>query len=165
MWQFHLCWHCHCPDIYDSILSICTFSFVCCICCLPSAFVFCFLQNETNHRFTNVRRSKLVLTRCISYLTPCTDVRLLIFCHRIVEGRLTLTFTTFKRLCLLSHSQHRRCFWASYLLPQHGSRSSYITSCPFKVVLKLVISYLTPCMNAHSGLFNFLSFQHGTHLL
>ena len=73
MWQFHLCWHCHCPDISDYILSLCTFSFVCCICCLPSAFVFCFHQNEKNHPFTNVRRSKLVLTRCISYLLPCTD--------------------------------------------------------------------------------------------
>ena len=57
---------------YIYILNLCTFSFVCCICCLPSAFVFCFLQNEINHPFTNVRRSKLVLTRCISYLTPCT---------------------------------------------------------------------------------------------
>ena len=121
MWPFHSCWHCQCHDLSDYILSLCTFSFVCCICFLPSVFVFCFLQNEINHLFTNDRQSKLVLTRCISYLTPCTDVQLLIFRHTIVEGRLTFTFTMFKRIYLLFHSQHRCSLRAPYLLPQHGT--------------------------------------------
>ena len=135
MWQFHLCWHCHCPDISDYILNLCTFSFVYCICCLPSGFVFCFLQNEINHPFTNVRRSKLVLTRCMSYLLPCTDA--------LSEPLGSLSFATalYKVvLHLLSRysndfSQHRCSLWASYLLPQHGGRSSYITSCQLKAVL------------------------------
>ena len=64
-----------------------------------------------------------------------TAVRLHIFCHRIVEGRLTFTYTLFKRLYLTPSTDHRCSLWASYLLSQHRSRSSYITSCQLKAVL------------------------------
>ena len=138
MWRFHSCWHCHCHNLSDYILSLCTFSFVCSICCLHSVFVFCFLQNEINHRFTNVRRSKLVLTRCISYLTPCTDalsgpLGSLSFAkalYKVVLHLLSRCSNDF------SHSQHR-------CTAQHGSRSSYITSCQLKAVLNF--TSLTSC--------------------
>ena len=44
---------------------------------------------------------------------------------------------------IISHSQHRCSLWASYLLSQHRSRSSYITSCQLKAVLNF--TSLTSC--------------------